>query len=254
MKEFASAAKHLADSIANFDEKFQEAAKVLPDDEKMKVLLGKVHGLFNTYSTEPQTIEKEIRMTPDDEFWTEEVLKAVEAIEKAQKKRNDRPTLIQYEKPSFTLLSQESNEHAGGQEDEEQRDEHVYAVAEHQEELDEQHNEAQVDNEEDVIINASEAIPVTELKEHDRIKASEKGKQACFEGEGQCGAHVEREKRQVMPGPALKSPYVIRITEMKAGTTTEEVKLAKFVFEENSDKSVVLYKDGNLIVSRKEME
>ncbi|CAH9108587.1 unnamed protein product [Cuscuta epithymum] len=254
MKEFASAAKHLADSIANFDEKFQEAAKVLPDDEKMKVLLGKVHGLFNTYSTEPQTTEKEIRMTPDDEFWTEEVLKAVEAIEKAQKKRNDRPTLIQYEKPSFTLLSQESNEHAGGQEDEEQRDEHVYAVAEHQEELDEQHNEAQVDNEEEVIINASEAIPVTELKEHDRIKASEKGKQACFEGEGQCGAHVEREKRQVMPGPALKSPYVIRITEMKAGTTTEEVKLAKFVFEENSDKSVVLYKDGNLIVSRKEME
>ncbi|CAH9108968.1 unnamed protein product [Cuscuta europaea] len=228
MKEFASAAKHLADSIANFDEKFQEAAKVLPDDDKMKVLLGKVHGLFNTYSTEPRTSEKEISLTPDDDFWTEEVLRAVEAIEKAQKKRNDRPTLTQYEKPSFRLLSQESNEHIDLSEHEEHRNEYVHEVDEHEAE------------EVNVGLEAS--------------RVTEKGKQVCIEEEGNCHENVVKEKRIQQRTPALKSPFVIRVTEIKCGITTEEVKLAQFIFDEKSDKTDVLYKEKELMLSRSEMD
>ncbi|CAH9126224.1 unnamed protein product, partial [Cuscuta epithymum] len=97
MMEFAAAAKNLAESMASFDEKFQQAVKVLPDDETMKILMGKVHGLFNTYSSEKEKEkenETEVSLTPDDGFWTEEVLKAVEVT---QKKRVERPTFTQYE-------------------------------------------------------------------------------------------------------------------------------------------------------------
>ncbi|CAH9063571.1 unnamed protein product [Cuscuta europaea] len=132
MKEFAAAAKNLAESMANFDEKFQEAAKVLPDDETMKGLMGKINGLLNTYSSEKgkqKEIETEVSLTPDDGYWTEEVIKAVEAIEMTQKKRVERPTFTQYEKPSFKLLSNESNDMVNTYEDDAEHTNEVFEQA-----------------------------------------------------------------------------------------------------------------------------
>ncbi|CAH9110148.1 unnamed protein product [Cuscuta epithymum] len=175
MKEFAAAAKNLAESMANFDENFQQAAKVLPDDETMKILMGKVHGLFNTYSSEKEKEkenETEVSLTPDDGFWTEEVLKAVEAIEMAQKKRVERPTFTQYEKPSFKLLSQESNDGANtyGDDDEHHHDiieQHGNAI-EHAEDGPSEQMNKDNDNAEDVNEDEEESEKEECEEERDR--------------------------------------------------------------------------------------
>ncbi|CAH9109696.1 unnamed protein product [Cuscuta europaea] len=55
--------------------------------------------------------------------------------------------------------------------------------------------------------------------------------------EGEDGEqNVLKTKRNVMPAPALKSPFVNRVTEIKAPPTTEEIKVAQFVFKEGTDK------------------
>ncbi|VFQ93993.1 unnamed protein product [Cuscuta campestris] len=117
IKAFASATKNLAEAISTFDEKLRAAIQVLPDDEAMKMLVERVYNLLDGYSKEnvqeeekesTREGEKEWTFSQDDEYWkSEEVMKAIDAIEKAQKRRQER---AQYDGPTFRLLSQESQE------------------------------------------------------------------------------------------------------------------------------------------------
>ncbi|CAH9071881.1 unnamed protein product [Cuscuta europaea] len=174
----------------------------------------------------------------------------------AHKKRVERPTFTRYEKPSFKLLSQESNEMENRDEHD---DEHVNEVFEnlgngikHAEDGGGEQMNEDSENEEDV--NEDEQNAGEEEGQEERARRYKKVKQFAQKQVDPKEKKVEREKRETLPTTALKSPFMNIVIDAKTMLGSEERLVAAFVFNDHRDKNVVFFKNHNLTLSNAQLE
>ncbi|VFQ87214.1 unnamed protein product [Cuscuta campestris] len=292
IKAFASATKNLAEAISTFDEKLRAAVQVLPNDEAMKMLVERVYNLLDGYSKEnvqeeekesTREEEKEWTFSQDDEYWrSEEVMKAIDAIEKAQKRRQER---AQCDGPTFRLLSQESQErrdnemvhdwrvaadHVGGVTENAEKESDwggadVGGVIEENIEL-----EANVGDEGQVtepthtengelqadvadvanvkkVPSEDQILDMAVEKNNREVELNKKGNQdECPE---RIAERQKGRKRDVALSAALRSPFMNRIVDIRSALTIEERMVEAFTFSADSDDNV-LYKEGDRAIKK----
>ncbi|VFQ62582.1 unnamed protein product [Cuscuta campestris] len=277
IKAFASATKNLAEAISTFDEKLRAAVQVLPDDEAMKMLVERVYSLLDGYSKEnvqeeekesTREGEKEWTFSQDDEYWkSEEVMKAIDAIEKAQKRRQEREhtddvggVTEHAEKERDWVEADvggviEENVGDGGQVTEAIE---VVGDVEHVTEPTHTENgELQAD-----VRGGGDVADVANVKKvpsEDRIldmvveKNNREVEQNKKGNQDKCPERIAKrqkgKKRDVALSAALRSPFMNRIVDIRSTLTIEERMVEAFTFSADSDDNV-LYKEGDRAIKK----